>query len=92
MEFVFANMDGLVLNSGAGQVMLHRGDVWFADDPFVQARPELFSETPLFVHSTTGRLTPPATPVGQRRAAAEARADEIAERIISGRRGRRASA
>ena len=66
MEFVFANMDGLVLNSGgSGQVMLHRGDVWFADDPFVQLRPELFSSTPLVAHSTVGRMAPPATPVVQ---------------------------
>lgn len=65
MEFVFANMDGLVLNyQGDGaNVMLHRGDAWFADDPFVVRRPELFSATPLVAFSTVGRLAPPATPL-----------------------------
>jgi hypothetical protein len=63
VEFVFANMDGLVLNhQGDGaNVMLHRGDAWFADDPFVVGRPELFSTTPLVVFSTVGRSAPPAT-------------------------------
>ncbi len=65
MEFVFANNDGLVLNhQGDGaNVMLHRGDVWFADDPFVVRRPELFSATPLVAFSTVGRVAPPPTPL-----------------------------
>lgn len=65
MEFVFANMDGLVLNhQGDGaSVMLRRGDVWFADDPFVVSRPELFSATPLTAYSTAGRTAPAPTPV-----------------------------
>jgi hypothetical protein len=65
VEFVFANMDGLVLNyQGDGaNVMLHSGDVWFADDPFVLRRPELFSTTPPVAFSTVGRQAPPATPL-----------------------------
>lgn len=65
MEFVFANMDGLVLNhQGDGaNVMLHRGDVWFADDPFVVGRPEMFSATPLVAYSTVGRVAPAPTPL-----------------------------
>lgn len=61
--YVYANNDGLVLNEvSGGTVMMRPGEVWIADDPFVLARPELFSETPTIVHSTTGRqsLTPTA--------------------------------
>lgn len=64
MEYVYANMDGLVLNEvSGGRVMLRRGDIWFADDPFAQSRRDLFSATPIIVHSTVGRLAPPATAV-----------------------------
>jgi hypothetical protein len=62
--YVYANSDGQALNNvQGGSVMLHPGDVWFADDPFVQARPELFSASPTVVHSTTGRAPLPATAV-----------------------------
>jgi hypothetical protein len=65
VEFVFANMDGLILNhQGDGaNVMLRRGDVWFADDPFVVRRPEMFSATPLVAYSTVGRVAPTPTPL-----------------------------
>lgn len=63
--YVYANNDGLVANNViGGSVMMRPGDVWFADDPFVLARPELFSATPTVVHSTSGRQSLPATPVG----------------------------
>ncbi len=61
--YVYANNDGLVPNEATGgTVMLHPGEVWVADDPFVLSRPDLFSETPTVVHSTVGRqsLTPTA--------------------------------
>lgn len=45
-------------------VTIHRGDVWFADDPFVIARPDLFSSTPLIVCSTVGKDSPEPTPLG----------------------------
>ena len=62
--YVYANTDGRVANTASGgAVMLRPGDVWFADDPFVQSRPELFSASPVVVHSTTGRTPVPATPV-----------------------------
>lgn len=62
MDYVYANCDGLVMNNaGGGSVMLRPGEVWFADDPFVLSRPDLFSELPTVVHSTEGRWD--ATPV-----------------------------
>lgn len=68
--YVYANTDGLVLNEvHGGSVMLRPGDVWFADDPFVQSRRDLFSATPTHVHSTTGRQPLPATPVEETRKA-----------------------
>jgi hypothetical protein len=61
-EYVYAASDGLVQNNlNGGTVFLQPGDVWFADDPFVLHRPELFSRTPLRVNSTQGREAPPAT-------------------------------
>lgn len=75
MQFVYSANDGLVLNETAGgTVMMHRGDVWRADDPFVLARPELFSATPTVLHSTQGLPQLDATPAltdagrGKRRA------------------------
>lgn len=63
MEYVYAVSDGMVLNNvSGGTVMLHRGEVWFADDPFVQARSDLFSTTPVVVHSTAGQPSPEPTP------------------------------
>lgn len=46
-------------------VTIHRGDVWWADDPFVLARPDLFSSTPLIAHSTIGRDSPEPTPLSE---------------------------
>jgi hypothetical protein len=64
VEIVYANNDGIVLNEvTGGSVMMRPGEVWFADDPFVQSRRDLFSATPTRVHSTDGRPAPPATPV-----------------------------
>lgn len=62
--FVYSNNDGMVQNNvGGGSVFLRPGEVWFADDPFVLARPDLFSATPTVVHSTQGRDAPVPTPV-----------------------------
>lgn len=64
MEYVWAVSDGLVLNNvQGGTVTLRRGDAWFADDPFVQSRLDVFSATPVVVHSTIGRQAPLPTPV-----------------------------
>ena len=68
--YVYANNDGLVLNEvTGGSVMLRPGEVWFADDPFVQSRRDLFSASPTLVHSTSGRQALPATPVEESRKA-----------------------
>lgn len=64
MEYVYANSDGMALNNATGgNVMLRPGEVWFANDPFVLSRPDLFSASPTVVHSTTGRQVLDATPV-----------------------------
>lgn len=64
MEFVYANSDSMVSWGPTGSTVLIRpNQIWFADDPFVLARPDLFSATPLVAHSTTGRLAPDPTPV-----------------------------
>ena len=60
MKVVFANTEGLFLGDG---VMLHVDDHWLADHPFVVRHPELFSATPLYAHSATGRVPLPATPL-----------------------------
>lgn len=67
MSYVYANVDeggAFVLYQPMGAVQLRRNEVWFADDPFVAFRPDLFSETPVLVSSTTGKLPPEPTPVG----------------------------
>jgi hypothetical protein len=66
MEYVFAAVTSDVLYTPVGAVQLNHGDVWFADDPFVAHRSDLFSSTPVVVRSTTGREAPPATAVGTR--------------------------
>lgn len=64
MEFVFA-LDGpcSVAWRDGGQWLV-KGEAWFADDPFVRDRPELFSAVPPHVRSTTGR-TVEQTPLTQ---------------------------
>jgi hypothetical protein len=37
---------------GGGVVRLKRGAVWAAEDPLVTARPELFSDEPVILHSS----------------------------------------
>ena len=64
MEFVFSANDGVVLWTSGSTIRMKPNDVWFADDPFVVARPELFSTTPLQAYSTTGRQAPGHTPIG----------------------------
>lgn len=67
-EYVYANVEGTatVLYAPTGAVELFAGEVWPADDPFVQARKDLFSTTPTVVKSTTGRAAPDPTPLGAR--------------------------
>jgi hypothetical protein len=55
MEYVYANNEGDVLHAPTRAVEMHLGDVFDADDPFVLARPDLFSKTPVVVRSTVGR-------------------------------------
>lgn len=74
MKFVYSANEGQVLWTTGSRVPMHVNQVWFADDPFVLARPDLFSATPLVVHSTEGRDAPPHTPLDLAAAgAAEAR-------------------
>lgn len=64
MEFVYSVNDGNVSWGPLGStVHMRPNDIWRGDDPFVLARPDLFSATPLRVHSTQGIEAPAATPV-----------------------------
>jgi hypothetical protein len=64
-NFVFAASPGLLTWNGL-RIMLNVGNAWYADDPLVLDRPELFSATPIEASSTTGRPPPGATPIGAR--------------------------
>ena len=65
MELVYCNSGpSTVLYGPTGSVEIEYGEPWFADDPFVVARPDLFSSTPPAVRSTTGRPAPDVTPLG----------------------------
>lgn len=57
MECVYANTTTHV-SWGPDGVFLVEGSAWAADDPFVKARPQFFSEEPTIVHRTV-----PARPV-----------------------------
>jgi hypothetical protein len=51
MKIVYANADCVVAD-GLNRYRLQAGQPWDASDPFVKARPDLFSEFPSFVHRT----------------------------------------
>jgi hypothetical protein len=86
MEYVYSVNDGNVTWGPTGStVKMRPDDVWRADDPFVTSRPDLFSATPLRVHSTQGIQSPPATPIVR-----PAESDPELE-VAAPRRGRRAS-
>lgn len=53
MNIVYANAQCSVRN-GAEIIRLMPGDTWDADDPFVKARPDLFTNTPNVVHRSSG--------------------------------------
>jgi hypothetical protein len=53
MRFAFANVASFVSWHGE-TVILNLNDPWDAADPFVRARPDLFSDRPTFVHHTSG--------------------------------------
>jgi len=61
--YVYAASDGLAQWEMGAMVTLHKGEVWPADDPFVKARPDLFSSTPTFVRNTMGVVQPDPTPL-----------------------------
>lgn len=64
LQYVYSANDGMVANNvSGGTIYLRAGDVWWADDPFVLARPDLFSATPTLIHSTVGRLAPQHKPI-----------------------------
>lgn len=54
MDIVFALNDGISYGQGGSVVTTTRGQVWYADDPFVKQRPDIFSATPPVIHNTTG--------------------------------------
>jgi hypothetical protein len=62
--FVFASVDTVVpFGHAGGTVHVRPGSCWYADDPLVEARPDLFSTTPVVVHSTDGRTAPALSPL-----------------------------
>lgn len=64
MDYVYSNNEGLVLNNvNGGSVFMTKGEVWRAADPFVLARPDLFSTTPTVLHSTQGEPQLEPTPL-----------------------------
>lgn len=74
MNFVYATIDGIVQWGSSGAcVTLRVGDVWWADDPFVKGRPDLFSATPVVVHGTEGQEPPTPTPLGETKRRGRAR-------------------
>lgn len=56
--FKFANSTTSVRFDGR-IVRLAEGDPWYADDPFVVARPELFSDAPVRVYGVQGVTVAP---------------------------------
>ncbi|XVQ83172.1 hypothetical protein ACQP2K_30660 [Microbispora siamensis] len=59
MAYRFAIFAGGVRWNGA-VVRLEIGQAWAADDPFVTARPELFTDEPAMVHRTVPAPERPA--------------------------------
>jgi hypothetical protein len=59
-EYVYPNCVSTVLYNG-GRVRLHPTQQWKSDDPFVKARPEFFSETPLVAAHSDGYTVEQAT-------------------------------
>lgn len=55
MEFAYPLVDTCSIAWGEHGVWIVKDEPWFADDPFVQAHPDMFSLTPPRVRSTTGR-------------------------------------
>lgn len=52
-EYVHPNCAAVVAHEG-GRVRLNPADTWDAGDPFVKARPDLFSSDPIQVAHSTG--------------------------------------
>jgi hypothetical protein len=66
-EYVWASNEGRVLYAPTGAVEMTYGQAWFADDPFVISRPDLFSKTPVIVQSTVGKVAPDPTALDAKR-------------------------
>lgn len=49
--FVFAATTAVVFWNGE-RVRLHRDDIWYANDPLVKARPELFTDRPQVIRGS----------------------------------------
>jgi hypothetical protein len=54
MKLVYANCETNVGAPNGSTHYLKVGDAWDSDDPLVKARPELFSDFPLRVHTSRG--------------------------------------
>lgn len=71
MAIVYANSTGGVGDPSRPGVIVRtvKGEPWDADDPFVKARPEMFTAEPPFVRRTTERKAPSTARVEQATAA-----------------------
>ena len=66
--YVFARASASV-NYGHLSVTVVKGQIWAADDPFVAAHRELFSDTPDRVHRTTPAVEEATAAPGAKRTA-----------------------
>jgi len=69
MEYVYSANDGLVIWGPTGSsIRMRPNDIWAADDPFVLARPDLFSAEPIYYETTTAaRQYQPLAPLPTKR-------------------------
>jgi len=54
MQVVYAKDTCSLATTGAGQVLIHRGSHWPADDPLVKQFPHVFSDDPRYGLSYSG--------------------------------------
>lgn len=69
MSYVYAISDAVAYEDGK-RLALSKDQIWDADDPFVKARPDLFTEVPKKVNRTTPAPVEAATAApGEKRGA-----------------------
>ena len=64
--YKYANTTGVVYENGK-RLALEVDQIWNATDPFVKARPDLFSDAPDFVNSTVAPVEQATAAPGEKR-------------------------